>query len=376
MTDPRNSDEAEHVGAPPADEPLNRAERNRLERERLLAALASGRTSTLQERVAWILNQYPDARDSDIILQLRYWQTYEPAAMGEVGGNLRAMLRMTRLTSLARARAKIQNTHRLFQARVEVRRRRGQLSEEERVRHAEEVEVDPTITVYADDSGRTGGHLIVGSIWFLDSTDVVTVYNRAEQWRRESGFTSEFHFSELRQNNLERYIQFLELVLASAPSASFKSISVPRAGVAHVSHAYNTLFFELLRRGVQHEHVSGRAPLPRRLMLWKDAEEAGADALQLADVMARMRAAAAGEFANRLHVDQEFEAIDSRTQILIQLADLYAGSINRVLARQATSQNPKDIFADHLLARIRNPGGEERFGVRDQEQDLEVALAL
>jgi hypothetical protein len=89
-----------------------------------------------------------------------------------------------------------------------------------------------------------------------------------------------------------------------------------------------------------------------------------------------MRAAAAGEFANRLHLDQEFEAIDSRTQILIQLADLYAGSINRVLARQQTSQNPKDVFADHLLARVRNPGGEERFGVRDQEQDFEVALAL
>lgn len=42
------------------------------EQEKILRSVASAKLDTLQERVAWILNHYLAARDSDITLQLIY----------------------------------------------------------------------------------------------------------------------------------------------------------------------------------------------------------------------------------------------------------------------------------------------------------------
>ena len=58
--------------------PLGREERLARDRDRLLSALAAGRTIGIQERVAWILSTQPNTRDSDAALQLAYWQEYEP----------------------------------------------------------------------------------------------------------------------------------------------------------------------------------------------------------------------------------------------------------------------------------------------------------
>jgi hypothetical protein len=52
----------------PVDE---RARRVAEESAALLSAVSAGRLDTVQERVAFILNRYPGARDSDITLQLR-----------------------------------------------------------------------------------------------------------------------------------------------------------------------------------------------------------------------------------------------------------------------------------------------------------------
>ncbi len=48
-----------------------------LEREALLASALAGEEDTLEKRVAIILNHYPETRDSDIKLQLRYWKVFE-----------------------------------------------------------------------------------------------------------------------------------------------------------------------------------------------------------------------------------------------------------------------------------------------------------
>ena len=47
------------------------------EREEVLENLSSFTTDTIRDKTAWILNHFPSARDSDITLQLRYWETFE-----------------------------------------------------------------------------------------------------------------------------------------------------------------------------------------------------------------------------------------------------------------------------------------------------------
>lgn len=47
------------------------------ERQEILDAVSSYKTDTIRDKVAWVLNHYPETRDSDITLQLKYWETFE-----------------------------------------------------------------------------------------------------------------------------------------------------------------------------------------------------------------------------------------------------------------------------------------------------------
>ncbi len=48
------------------------------EKKDLLASLASAEFSAQRTRVAYILNLYPESRNSDISLTLKYWETFQP----------------------------------------------------------------------------------------------------------------------------------------------------------------------------------------------------------------------------------------------------------------------------------------------------------
>jgi len=100
--------------------------------QQLLNNLSSANVNTLRDKVAWILNHNPKARDSDVTLMLDFWETFESDIYD--GQSIRPddFYRLTRMTSIARERARIQNVYKLFQASSEVRQRRGTLSEEEK----------------------------------------------------------------------------------------------------------------------------------------------------------------------------------------------------------------------------------------------------
>jgi hypothetical protein len=160
---PQPSASAEGL-APPVDP---RAERIAKEKEALLVRLSAGALDTIQEKVAYVLNRFPGARDSDITLQLRYWQTFEPERTAGEFVRKKDLYELPRLTSLTRARARIQNTLNLFKASEEVQQRRGVLEEQERARAREQQLDVASISVYMDESGKTDDQLVVGSVWFL-----------------------------------------------------------------------------------------------------------------------------------------------------------------------------------------------------------------
>jgi hypothetical protein len=119
-------------GAETASPEAEKATRLEQERETLLAALASSKPDTLVHKVGWVLNNYPETRNSDITLQLRYWETFCPDQYDSGAITAQDLYELPRLTSLTRARARIQNTLKLFLADAEVRKHRGTLSHEER----------------------------------------------------------------------------------------------------------------------------------------------------------------------------------------------------------------------------------------------------
>src|SRR5690625_4233110 len=73
----------------------------------LWIAVQSGNTEHLITRVASVLNRYPDARNSDVALMVRYWQVFEGHTGNQV--SLNNLFKYERMTSIARGCAEFQN---------------------------------------------------------------------------------------------------------------------------------------------------------------------------------------------------------------------------------------------------------------------------
>jgi len=59
-------------------EEISKEQKLEQEKQELLQRVSSFQVNTVRDRVAWILNCYPETRDSDTVLQLKYWEVFEP----------------------------------------------------------------------------------------------------------------------------------------------------------------------------------------------------------------------------------------------------------------------------------------------------------
>jgi hypothetical protein len=350
----RPQDSEEQFALEVGNDNEEKAARIEAERDELVAAVADNQLDTLHRRVTWVLNYFPDARDSDITLMLRYWENFD-AVDATYGIPPADLYRLTRLTSLARARAKVQNTYKLFLASPDVRKKRGQLADEEKERIAEEPVRSPAYAVYLDESGKNLNYLIIGSVWVLHPPDILRLLNSIQAWRVENKVRGEFHFKDIDSRNVNLYGAFIDFVLSHASVLSFKAIAADSRGNRHVDDTITHLLYHLLIRGVVHEDISGRAPLPRTLIVTKDSDSAGRDQVMLANVRDRLTTASAAQLDGRLTLDV-FDTSSSARQPLVQIADLFAASLNRVM-NIPNNEAAKDKLAYYFLERLGIPSG-------------------
>lgn len=321
------------------------------EKAEILERVADARLDTLTTQVAWLLNHYPETRDSDIALQIQYWKTFEPDQFSGSYISIDDLYKLRRLTSITRSRATIQNTHKLFLASEEVRRRRGKLEEEEKEKQITAAACHPTYTVYADESGKGAKYLVVGSLWLLNGIESRNISKDLSDWRTGASFKDEIHFTNISNTNVERYYEILEILHRRSAAICFKAITLLRSGLSNTQSALDDMFYHLIIRGVEHENSSGRAPLPRNFQLWKDAEEESKDNLFIANLADLLRKASVSFFSDNLFVSGMF-AVDSRKSELIQLADLFTASVNRVVNASGSGDHVKDEFARTFLQKF------------------------
>jgi hypothetical protein len=327
-------------------------------KEALIKAVQDGNFKTIEQRVFYILNHYPATRDCDIDLQHQYWLHWDGwDGQAICPSNYRKKL--TRLSSIIRVRARIQNRYGLFQATEAIRKRRRALSEEERLVALNSPDRFDYISVYADESGKTSRWLIVGGIWLADPREIRQLQQALADWRSAKRFESELHFNELKPQKLILYREALDVALSAAPSMAFKALKLPNSGLANVSDALDNLFYHYIVKGVEHEHKSMRCALPRQVRFWKDQEQPGIDSLRIRNIQDQVVQYGLACHGGRLAVG-EFECKPSDQFDLLQLADLFVGAIGRRL-NPGEKRNHKDEFADYLLERVGMPKGPAEF---------------
>lgn len=321
-----------------------------IERERLLESVAAGDFSTLMGKVGYMLNLYPDTRNSDIQLALQYWGTFQPDLFNEFGILPRNLFKLERMTFLTRARAKIQNEYGLFLANESVRR--GRRSNEERMQDAviETVAPRPTVSIFADETGKTAIWIIVAAVWVLDPRSVYELTNKIKAWKETSAWAArkEIHFSKFGTFDAEPLSQYLGLIAENRQFLGFKFAAVERAATQRsVEETVLRLHEFMAIEGLAHEVASNRVALPRSLELTVD-KESSLDPLALYDAQMRIEARLRHTHGEQATVGW-LQAAPSHKSALIQLADVIGGAINRILNSAGGPRNHKDEMADMVV---------------------------
>ncbi|ARU63001.1 hypothetical protein CBW65_20005 [Tumebacillus avium] len=349
--DSQNSQRKVHSSKGASPERLQKRAR---EKALLLKRFATGDRTHLITKVAHILHRYPAARNSDITLQLRYWETYHPERFNAHSMfDPEKLYTFEKLTSLARARAKIQNEFGLFQATADIQRHRKNKEEFERGAQVSIKPDIPTISISCDESGKSGKgkYLVVGSIWIFDRGREDEVRDYFAKWKTRKGVApeDEFHFTEMRKHQLDLYKDFFQEVVRLSDMMSFKAIVIDKTQLErsrHLDDVVSELHYQLVLSGLQQEIEDHRVALPRYVDFYKDADH-GVDVLTLTKIEQELQLHFKVNHDDQLKLNL-FDAVESHWSIFVQIADLFTGCLNRVLNEQNGS-NHKDEFARFVL---------------------------
>ncbi len=329
------------------DQLAARAVRLAKETAELQKALATGDLTSVRTRVAWILNEYPHTRDSDVALTLKYWENYQPSIYNPHGMMPRDLFSLERFTNIARSRAKIQNEYGLFPASGRVRQRRRKIEEEVAEAVVEDKPGRRIVHVYADETGKNQEFVCVAAVWAMTGRSVFQVSRAIWDWRDNSKFGSrEIHFSELRKNDVEPIRALLDVIVGQKELLSFKAISIENAKTRRpITEVVQRLHEFMIVRGVEHEIQNGRISLPHEVALTVDAEQS-LDEIARADIKNRIAAAFKTSYDGMEIV--EVNSAESHKSEMVQLADLVAGAINRKKNHKG-ERNFKDNIADMVI---------------------------
>lgn len=328
--------------------PEEKAKEIEEEKRNLLSNLYSGQIMDIKDRVALILNSNIDARNSDIELAWAYWQSFHSELFDGVTLTKDLFLQLPKISSLCRLRAKIQNEYNLFLADPKVRQYRGKLEEEYKDKAvADRAPNLKSYTVYIDETGKNQDYLSIGSIWLPSyNPSIIRNIMEIQTWKKQSKIEYEFHFSQLSSHKLDQYKGFIRQFLPRFPEASFKTIIIKNHGVKDKDAIIQDLTYYLIKKGIEHENNSGRAPLPRGLNVTIDDENPANDILKLEAIKDKLTA----QRIDGLELGQ-FSAVSSEGNLFIQLIDLFTGSINRKL-NSPNGNGHKDELATFILETI------------------------
>ena len=67
---------------------------------------------------------------------------------------------------------------------------------------------------------------------------------------------------------------------------------------------------------------------------------------------------------------EDFHSLDSRTNLLLQIADLFAASLNRVLNHDTSTSHPKNLFSNYFLERIQYEANLTEFDINDKTHHI------
>ena len=316
------------------------------ERDRLLASLAASELGTIEARCAQILQTYPETRDSDIELSLRYWAEYEADIIAEAKPlELDVLHALQPMATLIRCRQRIQNDFGLF---IGTRRTRGFRDERQMQFYqylAEQSSENAECCFYIDETGSEpqGRFVGIGGICILDVRAFSMRHSALRHWRVEQGWVETLHFSAADSKAESRFIALLAELRRHRAGLLFLGYAALCRG--NRDSVLASLIVQLVGDALARADKLGCLGGPRSVRVIKEAAD-GFDALHLDAIKSDLADHLAHRFPQRVHL-AGVQPLPKGREVLLECADVIAASMKR--RWESGSSIHKDRIAEAVM---------------------------
>ncbi|WP_163786739.1 hypothetical protein [Myxococcus vastator] len=321
------------------------AEKRRTEREALLHALADSRLATIEQKVCRMLRDYPETRDSDTALLIRYWRKFQADTLLDWSPlQLEALFELEKVESISRARRHIQNDLNLFQATPRILALRGDLQMEFNQYLATRREGDPEIRFYLDETGNEPQDRFTGvaGICVLDWRQFEMQHIALTRWREKQGWPETLHFNKLTEDPAP-YLALLSQLQRRRAGILFSGYALPAR--RNKQEMVFSLISQLLTDSIRHAEQLGCLNTCRAVTVIKERED-GFDNLFLQELKTSLNTHFAREFPGKAYL-KEIIPLPKGREVLLECADIIASGMRRRALNGG--RHSKDRVADAVM---------------------------
>jgi hypothetical protein len=312
----------------------------------MLADIANSYLANREQRVAHILQRFPETRDSDTALCIRYWKLFQADVLERWNPlELEVLHELDRIETLGRVRRLVQNDLRLFRGVEETRRAREAMQKELHEYLAAHRDSLSEVRFYLDETGNEGDKTYSGiaGVCIINWKQYEKHHAALAQWRLKQGWPETVHFSETGADKVDRAVSLLQQLQARRSGILFLGYSLASRG--RTNEDLFSLFIQLVVDALKHLRDLRCLTENRSVRVIKEAE-AGFDSLFLHKMTKQLGEMVALEFPGQLTV-LPVEAIPKGRTVLLECADLIAGGMQRRALYKG--RNPKDRLAEAVM---------------------------
>jgi hypothetical protein len=316
------------------------------ERSKLLDAISGLEIVNVEHRVARILQRFPECRDSDTELAIKYWKQYEPEKIAAHKPlTLEVLHDLQNITTIVRCRQHIQNDLGLFTGSPRTRRRRGDLQLELYQYLSDRRKSENEIVIYLDETGTDGQSMYmgIGGVCILDTRQYELNLHQFRKWRETYGPTQKYHFADVTSVNLAEYLDLTKRLRKHRNGLLFFGYAVECRG--SFSHRVADLTVQLLSDTCHYLRINGCLDRPRDIRVVKEAE-AFFDLNHLDALKSDAQKHLYREFGSSITLT-DIQPRPKGNTVLLECADLIAAAMRRRYT--SSSSIHKDQLADAVF---------------------------
>ena len=310
-------------------------------REQLLAAIARSELGGVEQGVAYMLQQFPETRDSDIALCIRYWRRFNADVLERFNiAELDFLFDLQNSETIGRVRREIQNKLQLFTGL--------EYTAQFRLLHQKKLEeylaahrgIVPEVRFYLDETGNEGNKAYTGvaGVCVMNWRQYEMHEAALSQWRQQQG-PEPIHFVEIGSDRTARALGLLAELQRRRSGVLFLGYALRSHGSTR--EAMFSLIAQLVKDSLHHMKDGGSLNEPRLLRVIKEADD-GFDSMYLEKLNKQLTELVDLDFPGQFSV-LPVETVAKGREVLLECADLVAGGMQRRALYKGN--NPKDILA-------------------------------